>query len=82
MPEPVSRKKNGQLSVRLDEKLLTDYKTFLEKEGTTLTEDIETYVKSRLFKTQSSNVVDINSFNELAKKVLAMEEQLGKLKAG
>lgn len=81
MTKPVSRKKSGQLSVRLDENLLSEYKTFLEKEGATLTEDIETYIKLRLSKSQPSNVVDINAFNELAKKVLTIEETLGKLRA-
>ncbi|MBW4604010.1 MAG: hypothetical protein KME29_31700 [Calothrix sp. FI2-JRJ7] len=82
MTKPVSRRKVGQLSVRLDENLLKEYKNFLEAEGMTLTEDIESYIKSRLSKIKSSsNVVDINSFNELAKKVLVIEEQLGKLQA-
>lgn len=82
MTKPVSRKKSGQLSVRMDESLLEEYKNFVEKEGLTLTEDIEAYVKHRLSRAKpASNVVDISAFNELAKKVLIIEERLGKLQA-
>lgn len=82
MTKPVSRKKSGQLSVRMDENLVSEYKAFVEAQGLTLTEDIESYVKSRLSKMKNpSNVIDINAFNELAKKVLSIEEQLGKLQA-
>jgi antitoxin component of RelBE/YafQ-DinJ toxin-antitoxin module len=75
MSEPVSRKKNGQMSVRLDEELLTDYKTCLEKEGLTLTEDIETYIKSRIAKTPHSAQI---GFRITAEEKNAFEEILQK----
>ena len=78
MTQP-TRKKTAQLSVRLDEELFQEYKDFLSKQDLKMTEDIESYIKARLSKTD--NVVDINAFNELTKKVLSIEEQMGKLRA-
>ncbi len=80
MTKPI-RRRSGQLSVRLNDNLLDEYKSQLEKEGKSMREDIESYVKSRLSKNQTSNLVDFNTFNELAKKVLSIEEKLGKLQA-
>lgn len=76
-----ARKRSGQLSVRLDDNLLDEYKQFLEQEGKSIREDIESYVMSRVSTKQDSNLVDFNTFNELAKKVLSIEEKLGKLQA-
>ncbi|MBE9054389.1 hypothetical protein IQ243_29195 [Nostocales cyanobacterium LEGE 11386] len=79
-----SRKRGAQLNVRLDSNLYVEYKDLLEREGTSMTEDIENYIKNRLGKEESStNVVDIKQVIERQQQEIAeIKAELGKLKAG
>lgn len=78
----VARKRNTQISIRIDESLCLEYKKLLEEEGVTITDDIEAYIRQRLGKSvpQKSNVLDF--VDALARqKIEALEDELGKLKA-
>ncbi|MBD2254628.1 hypothetical protein [Nostoc parmelioides] len=79
-----ARKRGAQLNVRLDGSLYQEYKEFLEQEGTSMTEDIENYIRSRLGKGGSeTNVVDIRQVIERQQQEIAeIKAELGKLKAG
>lgn len=76
-----SRKKTGQLYVRLEHELAEEYKELLKREGKTVTEDIEHYLHTRLSKTEKTRTVNIEEFNNLAQKVIDIEKKLGKLQA-
>ncbi|MCG6138457.1 MAG: hypothetical protein MET45_28180 [Nostoc sp. LLA-1] len=81
--KPPSRKRGAQLNVRLDHDLYFDYKELLDREGTSMTEDIENYIKSRLGQESDTNVVDIKQVIERQQQEIAeIKAELGKLKAG
>ncbi|MFB2770227.1 hypothetical protein ACE1AT_13205 [Pelatocladus sp. BLCC-F211] len=74
----VTRARDSQMSIRLDSQLYEEYKEFLKRENVTMTDDIESYIKSRLGKKSPSNVIDIS---RLAQDVEELKIQMGKLKA-
>lgn len=77
-----SRKRNTQISIRIDESLCDEYKNLLRSEDITMTDDIEAYIRQRLGKTapQKANVIDF--VDALARqRIEALEDELGKLKA-
>ncbi|MBW4617317.1 MAG: hypothetical protein KME21_29675 [Desmonostoc vinosum HA7617-LM4] len=82
--KPSTRKRGAQLNVRLDNSLYLAYKELLETEGTSMTEDIEKYIRSRLGRGESeTNVVDIRQLVEKQQQEIAeIKAELGKLKAG
>ncbi|MEA5508073.1 hypothetical protein VB735_34330 [Halotia wernerae UHCC 0503] len=81
--KPPARKRGAQLNVRLDNDLYVDYKELLDREGTSMTEDIENYIKSRLGKESDTNVIDIRQVIERQQQEIAeIKAELGKLKAG
>jgi len=74
----IVRARDAQLSIRLDSQLYEEYKEFLRSEDTTMTEDIESYIKTRLGKDSlGKNVVNIF---QLAQDVEELKRQMGKLK--
>ncbi|MBD2248433.1 MULTISPECIES: hypothetical protein [Nostoc] len=79
-----TRKRGAQMNVRLDESLYVEYKELLEKEGTSMTEDIESYIRGRLGREESeTNVVDIRQVIERQQQEIAeIKAELGKLRAG
>lgn len=79
-----ARKRSAQLNVRLDGSLYQDYKELLDQEGTSMTEDIENYIRSRLGKGEGeANVVDIRQIIEKQQQDIAeIKAELGKLRAG
>lgn len=82
--KPPSRKRGAQLNVRLDETLYSDYKELLEKEGTSMTEDVESYIRSRLGRQENeTNVVDIRQLiQSQQQQIEEIKAELGKLRAG
>lgn len=79
-----TRKRGAQMNVRLDESLYVEYKELLEKQGTSMTEDIESYIRGRLGREEiETNVVDIRQVIERQQQEIAeIKAELGKLKAG
>ncbi|QFS51290.1 hypothetical protein GXM_08784 [Nostoc sphaeroides CCNUC1] len=64
--------------------MYVEYKELLEKEGTSMTEDIESYIRGRLGREESeTNVVDIRQVIERQQQEIAeIKAELGKLRAG
>jgi hypothetical protein len=82
--KPPARKRGAQLNVRLDGSLYHEYKEFLEQEGTSMTEDIENYIRNRIGKGKNeTNVIDIRQVIERQQQEIAeIKAELGKLRAG
>ncbi len=86
MPEKsnsVARKRSAQLSVRIDDALYEDYKNLLAREGISMTNDIETYIASRLGRTtKTSNVIDmVEMLKQHQQEIQELKATVGELKA-
>lgn len=79
----INRKRNAQLSVRINESLFEDYKELLAKEGVSMTNDIENYISRRLGKiTNSGNVIDITeAIKQQRQEIEELKAIVGELKA-
>lgn len=79
----VARKRNAQLSVRIDDSLYEDYKSLLAREGISMTNDIESYISHRLGRTMKlGNVIDITeAIKQQQQEIEELKAIVGELKA-
>lgn len=79
----VARKRNSQLSVRINDSLYEEYKNLLTKEGISMTNDIENYISHRLGKTaKTGNVIDFTeALKQQQQEIEELKAIVGELKA-
>lgn len=79
----VARKRSAQLSIRINDSLYDEYKSLLDREGISMTSDIESYISQRIGRTlKADNVIDITEvLKRQQQEIEELRSMLGELKA-